>query len=272
MGHKLAFITPLQKIWKRQLLQVNPNWLFVLQPRITFAVNKAFTSSFQCESFTFTCTNTRFPQFVRILNVTPENADYSVGIRSSPPHLWCYKLQHEVPLKMHANEHRSLATVRTNPPAVFSSQVLNTTTERPQSLHPYWVTNTKYHLLWYHGLSQTASRITEVLIILLAVFLHKHEWADAKMFWGVISMSLWSGVALPFGVLFIKPHTHTCRLTHKRTHSRVTCSGLEIGGGCRFMVDSLAHSLLLLLETCHGFLICPPDLLHQGGPAVRCSQ
>lgn len=34
------------------------------------------------------------------------------------------------------------------------------------------------------------------------------------------------------------------------------------------MVGSLAHSLLLLLETCHGFLIWPRDLLHQGGPAA----
>ena len=137
----------------------------------------------------------------------PSDADYSLGIRSSAPHLWGYKLQREV--AFNANKHHSSATVPANPPAVFSSQVLNTTTERPQSLHPYWVTNTKYHLLWYRSLSQTACRITEVLIILLAVFLHKHERAHAKMFWGVVSMSLWSGVALPFGVLFIKPHTHT---------------------------------------------------------------
>lgn len=109
---------------------------------------------------------------------------------------------------------------------MFSSQVLNTTTEVPQSLHPHWVTNTKYHLLWYHSLSQTACRIAEMLIILLAVFLYKQDQAPAKMFWGVISMLLWSGVALPFGVLFIKTHTHT--LTHKHTHTRLTCSGWKL--------------------------------------------
>lgn len=187
----------------------------------------------------------------------PVVADSVLGLRSSAPQLfWCCKLQREVPLNMHANKLHSSATVPANPPAVFSSQVLNTTTERPQSLHPYWVTNTKYHLLWYRSLSQTACRITEMLIILLAVFLHKHKRAHAKMFWGLISMSLWSGVAYPLEFCLLN-HTHTCRLTHKRTHSRVTCSGLEIGGGCRFMVGSLAHSLLLLLETCHGFLIWP---------------
>lgn len=138
----------------------------------------------------------------------------------------------------------NLATVPDNPPAVFfSSQVSNTTTEVPQSLHPHWVTNTKYHLLWYRSLSQTAFRIAEKLIILLAVFLYKQERAHAKMFWGVISMLLWSGVALPFGVLFIKntrTHTHSDTQTHAHTPH---LQWLEIGGGCRFMVGSLARSL-----------------------------
>lgn len=137
------------------------------------------------------------------------------------------------------------ATVSDNPPAVFSSQVLNTTTERPQSLHPYWVTNTKYHLLWYHSLSQTACRITEMLIILLAVFLHKHDRAHAKMFWGVISVLLWSGVAFPFGVLCIKTRTHAHIDTQTHTLTR-HLQWLEIGGGSRFMVGSLARSEVLL--------------------------
>lgn len=141
------------------------------------------------------------------------------GIYSSPSRRRRYQRQREVPLNMAANkQHRWPAPG--NPPALFSSQVLNTTTERPQSLHPYWVTNTKYHLLWYRSLSQTGCRITEMLIILLAMFLHKHVRAYAKMFWGVISMSLWSGVAIPFGVLFSKTHTHMQVDTQTRALTR----------------------------------------------------
>lgn len=166
------------------------------------------------------------------------------------------------------NKQHSSATVPDNPPAVFSSQVLNTTTEVPQSLHPHWVTNTKYHLLWYLSLSQTACRIAEMLIILLAVFLYKQDQAHAKMFWGVISMLLWSGVALPFGVLFIKTHTHWH--TNTRTHASPAVVGnwwwLQIYG---WQSGSLP---VLLLETCHSFLICSHDLLHQGGPAVCSSR
>lgn len=40
------------------------------------------------------------------------------------------------------------------------------------------------------ALSQTPCRITAMLIILLAVFLHKQDQDHAKMFWGVISMLL----------------------------------------------------------------------------------
>lgn len=146
--------------------------------------------------------------------VYPET-DQSKGF--TPPNLWCYQSEHNVRLytkKQNTSKQRSLVAVPANPPAVISSQVLNTTTERPQSLHPHWVTNTKYHLLWYHSLSQTACRITEMLIILLVVFLHKQDRARAKMFWGVISMLLWSGVMLPFGVLFMKTHVHTNTHTH----------------------------------------------------------
>jgi len=115
----------------------------------------------------------------------------------------------------------SLATVSGNPPAVFLSQVQSTTTQSPQSLHPSWVTTTKCHLLWYFSLCQTAWRITEILIILLGVFLHKQDQAHAKMFRGVISMLLWSGVELPFGVLLMKAHTH------RRAHP-ITCGSWKL--------------------------------------------
>lgn len=183
------------------------------------------------------------------------------------------KAQHG-PVFLGAKQQQSnLATVPDNPPAVFfSSQVSNTTTEVPQPLHPHWVTNTKYHLLWYRSLSQTAFRIAEKLIILLAVFLYKQERAHAKMFWGVISMLLWSGVALPFGVLFIKKHTHTHTLWHPNT--RAHASPAVVGNWWWLQIYGWQSGSLpvLLLETCHGFLICSHDLLHQGVPAPRSSQ
>lgn len=163
----------------------------------------------------------KYTIYTWILSVTPLlQIQYWGFVVQLHNFFWCCKLQHEVPLNMHANKLHSSATVPANPPAVFSSQVLNTTTERPQSLHPYWVTNTKYHLLWYRSLSQTACRITEMLIILLAVFLHKHKRAHAKMFWGLISMSLWSGVAYPLEFCLLNhTHTHAGWHTNARTHA-----------------------------------------------------
>lgn len=127
----------------------------------------------------------------------------------------------------------------------FPVRCKNTITQRPKPLHLHWVTSTKYHLLWYRSLSQTPCRITEMLIILLAVFLHKQEQAHAKMFRGVISMLLWSGVCFTLWS-FVYKHIHREGEREKReTHTLALHHlwRLEIGGSCRFIVGSLARSL-----------------------------
>lgn len=217
----------------------------------------------------------KYTIYTWILSVTPLlQIQYWGFVVQLHNFLWCCKLQHEVPLNMHANKLHSSATVPANPPAVFSSQVLNTTTERPQSLHPYWVTNTKYHLLWYRSLSQTACRITEMLIILLAVFLHKHKRAHAKMFWGLISMSLWSGVAYPLEFCLLN-HTHTHTHMQVDTQTHALTRHLQWFGNWWWLQIYGWQSGSFPAVTAGDLPRLPylaRDLLHQGGPAVRCSQ